>query len=778
MILEKQIEANIQEEGKAQDTIGMSLDLDSAQVLMQMLSKNLYSDAIGSTIRECASNALDSHRRAGNNDPIVVSFSTTRDGNYEFSVEDFGIGLDADDVKNIISKYGKSTKRNSNTELGMMGLGFKAPLAYSSSFYFVCRKDGMERKYMMYEGDETNTIDLLYESATSERNGVKVIIPVAVYDRAEFLEKIKEQLAYFESVYFNVNGMNNNHFIMRSEHFQFSEIASDKHMHLCLDNVYYPLDFKKLGISPIDIPIGLRVSLTDGIFPTPNREAIRYTVEAVNKIKEKISKVADYFIEKYNSNVKECENFIEVYNFWKNSNRYVTLEGKGNLVINPLLSHSKMKIERPKMKGVSLLDLERLAHATEYMFGEYQMMYEFHRGKMSEVKHHYGRTLGSYTGDDYETYIYSNRISGLKKDYLRHLNNQAKLANGWGSKSFKVLKKVKSFTLFGDKNGNYDNYYKILDLEAHPKSEWRQRIQEFQLAIKSVIDTFINVDDMVVDQAFIDSRKKVRILATGDLSSGGRRKKLEGEFSCKVATNLEREVRGKNCKWVPEVFQMKDFHKNKFLMIYGSQEEAAKMDELYSIVKKYKIKFCTLSDRELKNVQKVELHNLISFSKFMEGKTTPFKKIASACYIDLLKDRDPNLFSYRNGLKGICTDLYEKIDQLHEYLQKNNPNVSDDVAKSIVEHAKEVKAFDLSIHGTCLEVEEIIEKLPFIGKMSRYANRNSWSDAKDSAMEQALVDLFKYHKHKVDLKHYKLKLDEETKLEETLTTEDVQELID
>ena len=51
----------------------MSLDLDSAQILMQMLSKNLYSDSIGSTIRECASNALDSHRRAGSKDPIIVS---------------------------------------------------------------------------------------------------------------------------------------------------------------------------------------------------------------------------------------------------------------------------------------------------------------------------------------------------------------------------------------------------------------------------------------------------------------------------------------------------------------------------------------------------------------------------------------------------------------------------------------------------------------------------------------------------------------------------------
>lgn len=121
MILEKQTEAIIQQEGESQDSIGMSLDLDSAQVLMQMLSKNLYSDSIGSTVRECASNALDSHRRAGCDKPIIVSFNDNDHGNYEFSVEDFGIGLDAHDVKNIISKYGKSTKRNSTTELGMMG---------------------------------------------------------------------------------------------------------------------------------------------------------------------------------------------------------------------------------------------------------------------------------------------------------------------------------------------------------------------------------------------------------------------------------------------------------------------------------------------------------------------------------------------------------------------------------------------------------------------------------------------------------------------------------
>lgn len=121
MIDQKQKEAQVFTDGEAQDSIGMSLDLDSAQMLMQMLSKNLYSDGIGSTIRECASNALDSHRRSGVTKPIIVYFGINAESNYEFSVEDFGTGLDDMDVVNIISKYGKSTKRNSATELGMMG---------------------------------------------------------------------------------------------------------------------------------------------------------------------------------------------------------------------------------------------------------------------------------------------------------------------------------------------------------------------------------------------------------------------------------------------------------------------------------------------------------------------------------------------------------------------------------------------------------------------------------------------------------------------------------
>ena len=156
----------------------------------------------------------------------------------------------------------------------MFGLGWKAPLSYTSTFYFIARKNGIERKYMMYEGEDVNTIDLLYESETTEGNGVKIIVPVKYSDFYSFKVKIKEQLAYFQNVYFNVPDIDNSFKILRTEHYQISDISRDDFLHICLDDVYYPIDFAKLGIKSISFPVGLRFGLSDGLFPTPNRESI------------------------------------------------------------------------------------------------------------------------------------------------------------------------------------------------------------------------------------------------------------------------------------------------------------------------------------------------------------------------------------------------------------------------------------------------------------------------------------------------------------------------
>ena len=779
MILEKQTEANILQDGQSQDSIGMSLDLDSAQVLMQMLSKYLYSDSIGSTVRECASNALDSHRRAGQTKPIIVSFKAGQSNNMEFSVEDFGIGLDADDVKNIISKYGKSTKRNSNTELGMMGLGFKAPLAYTSSFYFVCRKDGMERKYMMYEGEDTNTIDLLYEKPTTEGNGVKVIVPVNYYDKNEFRTKIREQLAYFQDVYFDCGDLVNNNFsIFRNELFQFSELASDGKLHLCLDNVYYPVDFQKLGIDNIYIPIALRFSLTDGLFPTPNRESLRYTKEGKEIILKRISELADFFIGKYNEQVKDTDDIQSIMDYYSNETRNVSIL-KSKFDANVLSKFGTIPFNEPKLKGINLLDMKKLYRNREYIFGEYEVKYKIDRSKWRECKHYWDNNLyryGSYHNKPHAIYIYSERISGHKKDYLKSI-----APTGWNQQTL-IVKKVKSFKLGKTvAQADYATYMDILGLRAIPKAQWRDAIKEFHSIMEMYRKDWIDLDALVVPQQFIDSKKKTKVKVSSTGVPGQRRQKLKGEIVGKQASALERDVQGQNCKFVPTTYKLEDAHKLPYLHVYGGQNDRDRLDHLYGAFKKRvnKIKFIIFSERELANLEKVELHNWIKLDKFMEGVNKPFKRIVTAHLISKLKDEYRPVFGKRQHMENISKDLYDKLEILNTYEEKYDPgylsgDTEDIIFATLLEIAEPNNLFDGEIYPIYQEVKAILDKFPFI--KSVFDVMKSWGS--DDPLQQVVVDLLKYNKHKVNLDRYTVKLTEDKPLEKELTEDTIDDLIE
>jgi len=754
MILEKQTESNILQQGDSQESIGMSLDLDSAQVLMQMLSKNLYSDSIGSTIRECASNALDSHRRAGTTDPIIVSYGINKDSNWEFSVEDFGTGLDDDDVRNIISKYGKSTKRNSTTELGMMGLGFKAPLAYSSSFYFTCRKDGVERKYMMYEGEETNAIDLLYEKPTTERNGVKVIIPVKHWDKHSFTDKIKEQLAYFDSVYFHVNGVDNDFTIMRHDHFQWSPMSTDNYLHICLDNVYYPIDFKKLDINTINLPVGLRFSLTDGLFPTPNRESIRYTKEAKDIILKKLGLVADFFINKYNESITDSDDALAILNYYRDSDKYIKSFNNGSLwQINGFSKYSTIQFAKPKLKGVSILDLERIAKHRDNILGEYTHKHSLSNKRFMTVSSRWNSFNYRAINNNETVYVYSDRISGALKDYLRFKHTS--------HHTVYIVKKEKPFKLGKLKNagnGNLDTYLDLLDLKKYPRYLWRAVIKEFQYVLSLIEKKFINLDELVIPQSFIDSRKKVKIINGVSSGPAVRRKKLQGEVTGKIAEPLERYVDGRNCKMVPVTIQMENAHRNSKLTIYGGQEHTEQINNLYKLFNGNNVRMIAFSERELKNLKDIDLHNWITMEEFMKGEHKVFKRAATAYLIYKLMQKTRYSFDKRESvIANISTDLSEKMEKLNKYRRNYHLDGGNEIYESILEVAQANNLFDTEMYVIYKEVNALFEKLTFIEPLAE-AMPNYRTDER---LISALRDLFKYYKHRIDWKYYNIKLNEE-----------------
>ena len=766
MILEKQTEANVLTEGQSQESIGMSLDLDSAQVLMQMLSKNLYSDDIGSAIRECASNALDSHRRAGVDTPIIVSFKPSAASNYEFCVEDFGIGLDADDVKNIISKYGKSTKRESNTELGMMGLGFKAPLAYSSSFYFVCRKDGMERKYMMYEGEDVNTIDLLHEVPTTEGNGVKIIIPVRYQDAYQFRKKIKEQLCYFESVYFDVpedSTITNDFVISRHTHFQFSEMSTDDKVHICLDNVYYPLDFEKLGIDRIDFPVGLRFSLSDGLYPTPNRESLRYTQEAKQIILSKLSNVADYFVNKYNEQLGEGNDIASVINHLEKNGHRLTMPNGTPRTIDDFIKFSTIKVSIPEIDGVKLINFPSLykTYKQNMLNDAFPSNFLLRYKRMSNTDKHYawGYNLESICNGSAKVWVYSDRLPGIKKDYLRATCKESEY-------NF-IVKRAAPMKLGIPAKFDIKTYYHLLHLKDYPKEQWRAVIKEYQHIMSLVEEQFIDLDELVVPQSFIDSKKKAKVAA---ISTGStKRLKIQGEIVCKKGVELMRWNDGRKCKFDSQLYKLEDLESAKHLKVYAHHDDYLKLDALYGVMGKQKMEVITFSSRELKIVEQLEVHNLISYDKFMEGKNAPFKRIITSMLINDMISKYRSVFEKTDIIRYVSSDLADKLKAMSEYKTVNYHDHTGDLKAAMLEVAQEHNLFDQNIYPEYLQMLELFEKLSFLQPL---CSRMGYFNEED-AMVNVMTDLFKYYKHRVNFKHYNIRINEEV-----LTEETVEQLID
>ena len=750
MILEKQKEAIVLTEGEnVEESIGMSLDLDSAQILMQMLSKNLYSDAIGSTIRETVSNSLDSHRRAGIDDPVLVRLGFNSNNDYEFSTEDFGVGLDDEDVRNIISKYGKSTKRNSSNELGMFGLGYKAPLAYSSSFYFVCRKNGIERKYMMYEGEDVNTIDLLYEMPTAERNGVKIIVPVRWEDRDTFYNKIKEQLAYFENVYFDVSAgvrvINNSFKIYRGEHFQYSELVSDEYLHICLDNVYYPIDFQKLGISALQFPVGLKFGLEDGIYPTPNREAIRYTQEVKEKILFKLKLVSDFFIDKYNNQITDCESFMKVIDHYKNTKKVSLIDGV-DLKVGYLTVFSNKIIKEPTLKGMKHLNLKKLVDKSDDILKEYQVTNILQRRKIKEPRN-WEKLVGFNNISPNRTYFHKDKISEVKKAYLRSL-----VQNNWDT--YKFIRKSFKFSLFGTSYDRNKGYHWLLNLGNVPRQHWREAIVEFQNIEKSIVETWMNVDGIVVPQHFIDSHKKARISPT---TKAVRRQKMKGDIIVKLAVPLERFVDGKSCKFVPDTWKLGDIPNMKSLVVYGHHDDQLLLDKLYAIsLNTQEIKIISLSTTEIKNLKEMEFQNVISYEEFMKGKNKPFKRLVTAYVINKLIEDNNYVFKRKELLKNVNVTLYDKLELLESYKSKNYRQASKEIYNAMLEVASNERLFDYSIYHLYLEIKNTLDKLYFLNTYMGMVLKYSYSFLTVEFPEiRMLGELFKYHKYRVNLDHYK-----------------------
>ena len=160
----------------------MRLSENAQSMVFQLFTKNVYSNPIGTVVREITSNCFDSHIEANTmKSPVVIKRFIDKQTNTQYiSFIDYGVGMSPDRIDNIYGIYFESTKRVDNTQIGGFGIGGKSPLAYKrstgqgegeydNSFYVITNFDGIKYCYLIFEGADTPVISLLHQAGLSRR---------------------------------------------------------------------------------------------------------------------------------------------------------------------------------------------------------------------------------------------------------------------------------------------------------------------------------------------------------------------------------------------------------------------------------------------------------------------------------------------------------------------------------------------------------------------------------------------------------------------------------
>ena len=375
-----------------QDTVGTFKEITSSiraedlGMALDAVSKNLYSNPIGSFVRELVSNGVDANR--ANNSAELVKVNIYKEGNtWYFQVKDEGKGMTPEHFTNVYMRWFNSDKRDNNEDIGGFGIGSKSPLSYKETYELTTVADGYEYEYIIVRQSPAPTATLLVERPTNKKSGTTVRIEIDEKDLWKLRQECNKQLIYFNNVYvLNEEYYYENDFqIIEADLFKVrpDSFPFGNEMHIVLGQVAYPINWNFLGISPIYIPVGLKFNI--GELPvTLSREEINYSDDTVKEILlNKIETVYKDLYQRY-SNQHKYTDLFEYMNFYYFSNRTLKLTDNVNIsfkirdngVLRPSLTvgNKTYKISKDNLEyvfelfNVSVLENTKLSHGNSSDF--------------------------------------------------------------------------------------------------------------------------------------------------------------------------------------------------------------------------------------------------------------------------------------------------------------------------------------------------------------------------------------------------------------------------
>ena len=293
--------------------------MKTSRKAFQILS-DLYSDKPLAIVRELGCNASDSMIDSGNGDkPFHIHLPNSLEP--WIIIEDFGTGISDENIYNIYSVYFESTKTNSDSQIGCLGLGSKSPFCYADNFIITSIFKGEKRIYnAFFNANNTPAISLMSTEVTSHANGVAIQIPVKNKDFELFEDATRKAFRFFK-VKPTITGTK---FDWKIETPIFSTDDWDSYEKLGYNEAYaimggvaYPIDAYKLDDKHRQFvqKSGLVLKFAMGELDfTPSRESLSYCTQTLKALNNKVDKVIKDFNVKLSELIADKTNIFDAIN--------------------------------------------------------------------------------------------------------------------------------------------------------------------------------------------------------------------------------------------------------------------------------------------------------------------------------------------------------------------------------------------------------------------------------------------------------------------------------
>lgn len=657
MILQKELINDSLVLGEDIKSYKATVDESDIKHIMWVLSSSLYSDAIGSMIREIVSNAYDAHIESKNTeDNIIIDFTDNI-----LTIKDFGTGLSPEKINNVYRKFGKSTKRDSNEAIGSFGIGKYSVFSYTDMYYIETVVDNILYKYILNKESGIPEISLLTETVLEEetKNYTSVIIPTKRNDSSTIYNKVQEQTFLFDRL--SYLGMLSNIKVesIKGKHCIFCENYSpdgSTGILLAIGKVFYKVPQFDYNIRSDWFNPRIILRFEIGELPvTPNREGIVLNDTTKEIIREKwklaIEELYVKFLQKDGEKVENLAEYIKALDNYHSAKLSINIKDKVCL-------------------GVERTVFNRLGFKISEPIYNYNINKNY-RDLISKIlKQRVSFYSWSYT-NPHSKHATSINFEDLPRSKPILFHEPLRKRD---------FDKVKELTTTINHNRYNFAYLNNLDI-PYSKKHFINTIQNYfyenknsYRAFKEFLEDFDDyiLSNVIPIESLPEPKKEVKIKREAE------RKVTDEKFLVKLARRSDKG--DKYTVFESNYFTSKEMTgKNNGTFIYGTEDQKDKLGKIYELINTVTRCFSVYDKRSKKLLKyKVFLTNEKNFEKFKHLKNVvnvgevfinvprAVRNIVAATkFRELKNNKYPAVFSNLEHIRDICVKDFEKLEEIN-----------------------------------------------------------------------------------------------------------------